>query len=249
MGKKFVKRVPRAVREPEPGFDNDPGARKQKAYQKASRQAEQEFDGEMDNVDQEQPERESHWIDFAAKEQKDIVHEELNQFGNGDEPWQVLVVKGDNNIFLYSKGSNTSIYLMPREAKDRFKPLMGNPGLRYFGLYLGNFKGDQFNLSLEGATELAKSGAARKNWVKLNDEGEKSFLYGQDIKKADLHSVCERGITHNRGICLVLNALGECIGIGKLEARDPTFKKVSDEEILVKNVVDRGVYLRNQNRL
>ncbi|NMC08644.1 MAG: hypothetical protein GYA24_25770 [Candidatus Lokiarchaeota archaeon] len=192
--------------------------------------------------------RESHWIDFATKEQKDIVHEEINMFGNGDEPWQALVVRGDNNVFLYQKGTFTSIHLMPKEAKDRFKGLMGNPGLKHFGLFLGMFKGNQFNLSIEGASELARSGTVARNWIKLGTDGEKSFLYGQDIKKAMLQEVCPRGITHDRGICIILNARGECLGIGKLEAQDPRLVRVSDEDVLVKNIVDRGVYLRDQNR-
>ncbi len=193
-------------------------------------------------------EHESHWIDFATKEQKDIVHAEVNMFGDGDGAWEALVVKGDNNVFHYQKGTFTSIHLMPRDAKDRFKVLMGNPGLKHFGLFLGMFKGSQFNLSLEGASELAKRGGLAMNWIKLNDEGEKSFLYGQDIKKPALQEICPRGITHDRGICIILNARGECIGVGKLEARDPRLVRVSDDEILVKNVVDRGVYLRDQDR-
>ncbi len=191
--------------------------------------------------------RESHWIEFASKEQKDIVHEEVNMFGEGDEPWEMLVVKGDSNIFFYQKGTFTSIHLLPRDAKDRFKGLMGNPGLKHFGLFLGMFHGT-FNLSLEGASELARRGGLRRNWIKLSDEGEKSFLYGQDIKKPMLQEVCPRGITHDRGICVVLNARGECIGIGKLEARDPRLVKVADDEVIIKNVVDRGVYLRDQDR-
>jgi ribosome biogenesis protein Nip4 len=205
-------------------------------------------EGEDQGEGEEIPERESHWIEFANKEQKDIVHEELNQYGNGDEPWQNLVVKGDNNVLLFTKGANTSIYLMPREAKDRFKVLMGNPGLRHFGLFLGNFKGTQFNLSMEGMSELAKTGGISSNWVKLNEDGEKSFLYGQSIKKEDLQAVSPRGITHDRGICAVLNALGECLGIGKLEADDHMLRRVSDTDVIIAHVVDKGMYLRNQDK-
>jgi len=206
------------------------------------------FEGESDGEGESIPERESHWIEFANKEQKDLVHQELNQFSNNDEAWQKLVVKGDNNVLLYTKGANTSIYLMPREAKDRFKVLMGNPGLRHFGLYLGNFKGTQFNLSMEGMSELVKAGGVSSNWVKLNEDGEKSFLYGQDIKKEDLQAVSARGITHDRGICIVMNAMGECLGIGKLEADDHTLRRVSDTDVLVSNIVDKGMYLRNQDK-
>lgn len=206
-------------------------------------------EGETGGEAEQAPERESHWIEFATKEQKDIVHEELNQFGTNDEPWQKLVVKGDSNVLLYTKGANSSIYLMPREAKDRFKVLMGNPGLRHFGLFLGNFKGTQFNISMEGMSELVKAGGVSKNWIKLNDDGEKSFLYGQDIKKEDLQSVCDRGITHDRLICVVMNARGECLGIGKLEADDHMLRHVSDTDVLVSNIVDKGMYLRNQDKM
>ncbi|MBN2152904.1 MAG: hypothetical protein JW839_15740, partial [Candidatus Lokiarchaeota archaeon] len=193
-------------------------------------------------------EREQHWIDFATKEQKDVVHEEVSMFGDGDGAWEALVVRGDNNVFHYQKGTFTSIHLLPRDAKDRFKGIMGNPGLKHFGLFLGMLKGSQFNLSLEGASELARWGGVARNWIKLSDEGEKSFLYGQNIQKPALQEVCPRGITHNRGICIVLNARGECLGLGKLEAQDPRLVRVSDDEILVTNLVDRGIYLRDQER-
>jgi ribosome biogenesis protein Nip4 len=120
--------------------------------------------------------------------------------------------------------------------------------LKHFGLFIGMFKGTQFNLSMEGASELAKRGAISRNWIVLSDVGEKSFLYGQDITKPMLQEVCPRGITHNRGICIILNARGECIGMGKLEAQDPRLVRVADDEVIVKNVVDRGVYLRDQDR-
>lgn len=212
--------------------------------EKEEREPASEIEGETEI----EGERESHWIDFANKEQKDIVHEELNQFGENDEAWQKLVVKGDNNVLLYTKGAVSSIYLMPREAKDRFKVLMGNPGLRHFGLFLGNFKGTQFNLSMEGISELVKANSVTKNWIKLNDDGEKSFLYGQDIKKEDLQAVSPRGITHDRGICVVMNARGECLGIGKLEADDHLLRHVSDTDVLISNIVDKGMYLRNQDK-
>nr|MDO8085155.1 hypothetical protein [Candidatus Sigynarchaeum springense] len=242
MGKKPSSRPRRARDDREPDDERFPGDAGRESGRDSSLESGRAVPKHVEK------ERESHWIDFATKEQKDIVHEEVNMFGDGDGAWEALVVRGDNNVFHYQKGNFTSIHLMPREAKDRFKVLMGNPGLKHFGLFLGMFKGNQFNLSLEGAAELVRRGAATRNWIKLSDDGEKSFLYGQDIKKPALQEVCPRGITHDRGICIVLNARGECLGLGKLEARDPRLVKVSDDEILVKHVVDRGVYLRDQDR-
>jgi ribosome biogenesis protein Nip4 len=210
--------------------------------------AERETGREGSRSDGEEPEKERHWIEFASKELKDLVHAELSSYGDSDAVWQALVVKGDNNVFTYTKGAFYSVHLLPRAGKDRFKFLMGNPGLIHFGLFLGMLKKDQFNLSLEGADMLVKSGAMTRNWIILNEEGEKAFLYGQDVKKEHLGRLARGGISHDRGICIVMNELNECLGVGKLVALDPFLKKIDDEEVLVKNVVDKGIFLRNQEK-
>ena len=191
----------------------------------------------------------SHWIDFATKEHKNLVHYELNMYGNHDQAWQEVVVKGNNNIFSYRKDDFWSIHILPRDCKDRFKKLMGNPGLKHFGLFLGLFKGDLFNLSIEGADAIARSGIQLRNWIKTTDAGERSFLYGNDLKGEDIASVHKGGIAHDRGICLVLNEGDECIGLGKLQARDPTLSSCSDKEVVIRNIIDKGIYLRNQDKI
>ncbi|MHA1680689.1 MAG: hypothetical protein ACTSUE_06760 [Promethearchaeota archaeon] len=186
----------------------------------------------------------SHWIDFATKEEKDLIHEEINMFGRMDEPWQALVAKNDVNIFVYRKKDLNEVHLLPRVGKVRFKKLMGNPGLEYFGLFAGYLLENEMRLSMEGASEVARNGGVSANFVKLTDEGEKSFLYGNDLKKETLLEVPPDGITHDRGICLVLNSHGEFIGIGRLACQDPTFESVQDEDIIITNLVDNGLYLR-----
>lgn len=195
----------------------------------------------------------THWIDFASKEQKDAIHAEINMFGKGDGAWQAVIVKSDSNVLTYKKGDFWSVHLLPRDAKDRFKGLMGNPGLKHFGLFLGLLKQEgegkhQFNLSLEGASELVRA-CAPMNWVRVNDAGEKSFLYGQDIKKEHVAGLVARGISHPRGICLVVNGDDACLGIGRLACDDPTIGSASPDDVVIKNVVDKGVYLRAQGTI
>ncbi len=188
-----------------------------------------------------------HWIDFASKEHKDIVHAEINMFGRKDGPWDAVVVRTDSNVYTYTKGDFSSVHALPRVAKDRFKDLMGNPGLNHFGLFLGLLKTDQFNVSLECASLMCACGVVTKNWVRLTPDGEKSFLYGQDVKKAHVAVVATGGITHDRGICIVVNEAEECLGVGQLATEDPAFKSNEDEDIVLKNVVDKGIYLRAQH--
>lgn len=189
-------------------------------------------------------EMDSHWIDFASKEEKDTIHEEINMFGTKDEPWQALVVKNDVYIFIYRKGNMEEVHLMPRGGKDRFKGLMGNPGLEYFGLFIGFLKGDQFNLSLEGGAELVRKGGCSRNYVKLTWKGEKSFLYGNDIHKEEVKEVGNSMIDHDRGICLVLNNTSEFIGIAKLVHQDPSFETAAPDDQVLRTLVDNGMYLR-----
>ncbi|MFX0101910.1 MAG: hypothetical protein ACFFCS_20260, partial [Candidatus Hodarchaeota archaeon] len=101
------------------------------------------------------------------------------------------------------------------------------------------------NLSLEGVSELVNSKACTRNWIKLTEEGEKSFLYGQGIEKSHVDCLDHKGITHDRGACVILSKQGECLGIGMVIVDDPYLNKVP-EGMIIRNVVDRGLYLRNR---
>ncbi|MHA1849556.1 MAG: hypothetical protein ACTSXU_18070 [Promethearchaeota archaeon] len=199
---------------------------------------------EMKKHEGEHPGSGAHWIAFASKEEKDLLHEELNLFGEGDEVWRSLIEKNNANIYIFNKGNFKRVHLLFRKYKQQFKHLMGHPGLVDFGLFLGISKDGQFNVSIEGASEIVRSGSCSRNYVVLSESGEKSFLYGNDVKKKDVKGLPRKGITHDRGICLILNANKDCLGVGKLQVDDSHLKDPDEDTIVLRNLVDKGLYLR-----
>ncbi|MHA1371206.1 MAG: hypothetical protein ACTSWN_12825 [Promethearchaeota archaeon] len=205
--------------------------------------------GEKSRPKARRPKTPTHWISFATKDEKDLIRSEVNMFGVLDEAWNALVVRPDCHLYTYKKGSIWSAHLFPRDAKDRLKVLMGNPGLIHFGLYIGMLKKNQFNISLEGASELVRNGGLSRNFVKLDADGTKSTLYGQDIKKKYVVRVSDEGIFHDRRICLVLDKSGNLIGIGKVKVSDPFLESSEPDDPVIKIIADKGLYLRAQDYL
>jgi ribosome biogenesis protein Nip4 len=97
----------------------------------------------------------------------------------------------------------------------------------YFaGIFAGSFRKDKFKLSLDLVEHLYRRGYWT-NYVILEENHSKSFLYGRNVENGFLKLV-------GRGVVLVLNSEKDVIGLGLIG---------ENSEKLV-NLVDKGWYLR-----
>lgn len=104
----------------------------------------------------------------------------------------------------------------------------------HLGRGLGSFQGKEFRLDIEGVLALGEAAAGHS--VRIAEKGEQLFLYGRDLFGPSL-------LRHDRdlrvgSLCLVRNARGECIGLGRVQG------EWRSEGTVVKNLLDLGSYLR-----
>lgn len=130
---------------------------------------------------------------------------------------------GDKTLLMSLEG-RCEIFATTPQVVQVLEGLGRNP--YSVGLYIGEIKGGRFFLGLEGASLIAPHTTKR---VIVNENAEQLFLYGRDVFYNSIvdFSACKRGDR-----CLIVNTKSELLGIGKVE------------KDMVKNLMDRGWYLR-----
>ena len=101
------------------------------------------------------------------------------------------------------------------------------------GLFLGEEVSKRFKPSI---ALLDIIGAKTDLWVIIDDKAEWLFLCGRDVFAA---SVVKSNVKH--GIAIVMNSKREVLGFGLVDDR---VRRA--EDIMVKNIIDRGDYLRRE---
>ncbi len=129
----------------------------------------------------------------------------------------ILVGEGKRKeVFITNKATNKQLNYMQR--------------MPYFaGLYIGDIKGKKFLLGLEGANIISKYSNKK---VVVDQKTEQLVLYGRDIFSKSARHLYKEADVGDR--ILIVNENNECLGIGVL----------NKGEVLVKNIMDRGWYLR-----
>ncbi len=127
-------------------------------------------------------------------------------------------------LFLISSGRK-EIFVLDKELYKIYKRI--NREIYCLGLFIGEIRGRNFHLSLELASIIEPY---TRNKIIVNDKAEQLFLYGRDIFKESIIKEYKKFKLGER--CLVLNRRREVLGIGRYE------------EKIVKNLIDRGWYLR-----
>ncbi len=127
-------------------------------------------------------------------------------------------------IFLISSGRK-EIFIVDDFVYKIYNKI--NREIYSIGLYIGEIRGKYFLISLELASIIEPF---TNNKIVVNEKAEQLFLYGRDIFKESIVKEYKRFKLGER--CLVLNKRHEVLGIGKYERN------------IVKNLMDRGWYLR-----
>ncbi|MHA1915687.1 MAG: hypothetical protein ACW986_12215 [Promethearchaeota archaeon] len=113
------------------------------------------------------------------------------------------------------------------------------------GLYLGFIKKGNFHISLEFIEYLYRNHKVsdlKQFWVNL--EGEKSILYGNNIRK-DMVSKIPEGLKKNDFV-LILNQLKEIIAFSRSKINDFEINDLRPKEVIAINLIDKGKYLRRK---
>ncbi|MCK4479984.1 MAG: hypothetical protein KAV01_05615 [Candidatus Lokiarchaeota archaeon] len=143
---------------------------------------------------------------------------------------------------LTSRSKFPKIFLI---SKDQYILL---PSLNYdriisAGLYFGFIKKGNFHISLEGAEFLFKNNILsdlKKLYV--NDKGEKSILYGNNILK---NMIIKFPINlRQKDLLLILNKNDEILAFAQSKFDYQDIQEVKPKDVIAINLIDKGVYLR-----
>ena len=161
-------------------------------------------------------------IVFYFQERRSLLY--VSKFGN----------KGENLIYLITEEVN--------KVLKRFQQIVD---IISAGIYLGFIVRGKFFLSLEGAEILLKEELVpEQRFIKVNKEGEKAILYGNSIEKKmilDFSSELKKN-----SLILIFNRLKELIALGNVVVELENFEVFNERDILIKNLVDKGYYLRRK---
>ncbi|MEE8168332.1 MAG: NIP7 N-terminal domain-related protein [Candidatus Hydrothermarchaeales archaeon] len=130
----------------------------------------------------------------------------------------------DDKVLFVALDGRKEVFATNKQASEALEKLKRDP--YSIGLYLGEIRGGRFILSLEGASVIARYTDKK---VIVSRKAEQLVLYGRDVfsKSAVNFETLAEGER-----CLIVNDRDELLGIGRVEKG------------MVKNLMDRGWYLR-----
>ena len=149
---------------------------------------------------------------------------------------------------LYISLSNSrhefpKIFLVSRAVSKIINNLRITSNILSAGLYFGFLKKGKFFLSLEGTEFLYNSSVLTdKTRIILNERGEKSVLYGNNILKGMVQELPSN--LQETDFLLLCNEKKELIGIAASRCAYLTYKKLNPEDLIAINLIDKGYYLR-----
>lgn len=139
--------------------------------------------------------------------------------------------------------SYPSVYLITNEQKKVIDESNISDRIYTAGLYFGFIKKGVFYFSIEGVEHLLKSGIFtdfKRLWI--NESGEKSFLYGNNIlKKMVIKSPPN---LKEKDLLIILTKFDELIGLGLSRVDNEKIMHLKPNDIVSINLSDKGKYLR-----
>jgi len=176
---------------------------------------------------------------FIINSIKTISTELLPIFDSLKELLYILINKST------TKNDYPSIYLIT----DKLQKILNNINFlnRIYdaGLYFGFIKRGEFYFSIEGVEYLYKNGIFTNfKLLHLNGNGEKSFLYGNNILKKMVRKSPNN--LKKEDFLLILNNFDEIIGLGISRVNNEILSNLKPSDVFAINIEDKGQYLRRR---
>jgi len=131
------------------------------------------------------------------------------------------------------------IYFVPKQVYDVYKRIKPYKNPYTFGFFFGEYK-TQIILSLESLYKFAKKSEFHK--AIISEPAETPFLFGKDLIAA---AIKKYDTSIRKGdLVVVCDQYNEALGIG--EAVLDFSGHLSGKRIAIRNVMDRGWYLRHK---
>ena len=144
-----------------------------------------------------------------------------------------------------SKKEYPRVFLISKEIQEVINKFNLKSKVTSAGLYCGFIKKGKFYISLEGTEYFYNSGAfSNGNQIIVNEKGEKSILYGNNILKEMVLQI--PNTLKKNDFLLVMNQNKELIAISTARCDNLTFNELKPKELIAMNLVDKGHYLRDK---
>ena len=181
----------------------------------------------------------------ANENEKKIVKDSLYNISNNI--WE-YILEEKYEIYIRiseSKQNKTSfeLFLIPQQLQPVTNKIKNLTTIKFSGIPLGFIKNKRLYLSLEAAElffNLHKIDS--RNLLILNENGEKSVLYGNPIKKGMILEISSEIQVNN--IIFLINKNQEFLGLGLLKVNYEKYRKLKNNDNIALNLVDKGSYLR-----
>ena len=146
-----------------------------------------------------------------------------------------------NKLFLDS--NYPTIYLVHDDIINIVDNVNSDILIISAGIYFGFIKKIKFFLSLEGVEFLYQMKAfSDKDYIIVNDKGEKAILYGNKIIKNFISKIPEN-LKKNKFL-LIFNQSNELLSIAHSQIDSYQYHGLKSNDLVALNLKDKGYYLR-----
>lgn len=144
-----------------------------------------------------------------------------------------------NYEIISMRGRWIEILLVSEDLLQIFQTLKNFRNPYFLGIHFGDLKGKKFKIGLEGITLIAKYVEEKSI---LTEKGEKKVLYGRDLRKKDLFDIPI--YIKKDDLSILTNKDGDILGLGKYLFHREEIENLSENMMILKNIIDKGWYLR-----
>ena len=138
-----------------------------------------------------------------------------------------------------------SIYLITDDQQRFFDDNNIKNRIYAAGLFFGFIKKGFFYFSIEGVEYIYKNGIFTNfKQLNLNESGEKSVLYGNNILKRMVRKSPSN--LEEKDFLLLFNEFNEIIGLGISRVNNDTISSLKPKDVFAININDKGRYLRKR---
>lgn len=170
-----------------------------------------------------------------------LTRKELTTLKRAFDKWGVFDFFKDKSVLIkeIENCNIREVYFLSSEIEKIV--LLRQP--LYAGLMIGQLK-KQFSLSIEGADLISKI-SQQFPYVIVNEEAEKSILYGKNVYSRSITSISK--MIDENDVVIILNQKREAIAIGKTRFANGLLLK--DDKVAVTTIIDAGSYLRSEEKI
>ena len=145
----------------------------------------------------------------------------------------------DKEMFIIENPEKKNVYII-ESSKSKLINSLPSREIKHFGILIGTIRKEhQFDYHFE-LLDFVKKLTIEKTLV--DSKGEQTTLYGRNITKKMIKKVFSKIKSGKK--TLIINKYEDVLGLGKFLLNQENFDKIEDKKVVLKNIIDKGWFLR-----